>query len=144
MIQWLVPIVTAIVAAAGGYFVREFDKRKEREAEEYHRKEERYVNFINCLRGFTVSAQDRELKEMFLNELNLAWLYCPDDVIKRANHFLFLVHTDRSLDDRLSTDEGKEEAFGELLLAVRKDLLSRKLVKQTTLNASDFKLYKAT
>jgi len=144
MVEWWVPIITAIVAAAGGYFVREFDKRKEREAEEYRRKEERYVNFINCLRGFTVSAQDKKLKEMFLNELNLAWLYCPDDVIKRANDFLFRVHTDRSLDDRLPTDEEKEKVIAELLLAVRKDLLSRKLVRQTTLKASDFKLHRAT
>lgn len=144
MVPWLVPIVTAIVAAVGGYFLREFDKRREREAEEYRRKEERYVNFINYLRGFTVSAPDTKLKEMFLNELNLAWLYCPDDVVKKANGFIFLVHTDRSLDERLPSDQEKEEALGELLLAIRKDLLSRKLVRQTALKASDFKLYRAT
>tara|TARA_B100000315_G_C14463017_1_gene534640 strand:+ start:621 stop:911 length:291 start_codon:yes stop_codon:yes gene_type:complete len=96
MVSWLVPVITAIVATVGGYFLREFDKRKEREAEEYHRKEERSVNLINSLRGFTVSDQDRGLKEKFLKELNLVWLYCPDDAIKKANDFLFLVHTDRS------------------------------------------------
>jgi len=144
MVEWWVPIVTAIVAAVGGYFVREFDKRKEREIEEYRRKEERYVNLIKCLRGFTVGAQDTKLKEMFLQELNLAWLYCPDDVIKKAYYLLELGHTDRSLDERLPTDEEKEKAVGDLFLALRKDLFSRKLVKETALKATDFKLYGAT
>jgi len=141
MVPWLVPVVTAIVAAVGGYFLREFDKRKEREEEEYRRKEERYVNLINSLRGFIVGSYDKNLQEAFVKELNLAWLYCPDDVIKKAYALLSLGDTDRSADEKLPTDEAKEKAIGELFLALRRDLLSRKLVKETALNATDFRLY---
>jgi len=135
-----VPIVVAIVAAVSGYFIRDFDKRKEREAEEYRRKEERYVNLINSLRGFTVG-RNRYLQEKFVSELNLAWLYCPDDVIKKAYALLSLGEIEYASDGRVPTNEEKEKAIGELFLALRRDLFSRKLVKETTLSATDFKLY---
>jgi len=52
-----------------------------------------------------------------------------------------LGRTDRSADEKLPTDEAKEKAVGELFLALRRDLFSRKLVKETTLKAIDFRLY---
>jgi hypothetical protein len=142
MVPWLVPVITAIVAAVGGYFLREFDKRKEREAEEYRRKEEHYAKLILCLRGLIVRSQDTKLREDFLNELNLAWLYCPDDIINKINGLMDVIPADGSLEGESHFEGEINTAFGELFLAIRKDLISRKLIKKTKLKGSDFKLYK--
>lgn len=144
MVEWWVPIITAIVAAIGGYLIREFDKRKERESEEYHKKEERYINLINSLRGFMVGSYEKKLQETFVKELNLAWLYCSDDVINKAYALLSFGYSDSPAGKKPATDEAKEEAVGELFLALRKDLFSRKLVKKTKLKATDFRLYQIT
>jgi hypothetical protein len=59
--------------------------------------------------------------------------YSPDDVIKRAYAFLATVHTGAQV-----TDDAKECAAGEFMLAIRRDLLSRKPVRSTRLAARDF------
>ncbi len=140
---WVVPIVAAIVAAVSAYFIRGFDKRKEREAEEYRRKEEHYAKLILCLRGLIVRSQDTKLREDFLNKLNLAWLYCPDDVINKINRLVDVIPADGSLKGEAHSEGEIKTAFGELFLAIRKDLISRKLIKKAELKGSDFQLYKA-
>jgi hypothetical protein len=79
------------------------------------------------------------LKAKFLSELNNCWLYCPDEVIKKAYAFLAKVHTDARY-----PDEVKENAFGELMVAIRKDLLCRKPVSSTQLSAKDFNHLRVT
>lgn len=118
-----VPIIGAVVAWA----VNEFSKRK---WEEYIRKEANYRTLLLTLKGFYVDTANREQKDAFLDQLKLCWLYCPDEVIRKAYAFLATVHTDTS-----TTHVEKERALGELVVAVRKDLLSRKTVKGTSLTA---------
>jgi hypothetical protein len=43
-----------------------------------------------------------------------------------------------------SSDKEKEKAVGELILAIREDLISRKPLKKTLLKPEDFKHLKAT
>ncbi|MBN1862161.1 MAG: hypothetical protein JW790_00755 [Dehalococcoidales bacterium] len=143
MVSLWVPIVVAIIAAVSGYLVRGFDKRKEREAEEYRRKEERYINLILCLRGLVVSSENKALREKFLDELNLAWLYCSDDVISKINSLMCLIPVGGSTKGKTASTEEIMTAFGGLFLAIRKDLISRKLIKKTDLKNTDFTLYKA-
>ncbi len=88
---------------------------------------------LRTIRGFYISTQDRDLKKAFLEQVNLCWLYCPDEVIQKAYAFLGTVHTKER-----HSDEEKERALGELIIAIRRDLLSRKLVKQTRLEVSNF------
>ena len=70
----------------------------------------------------------------FLDQLNICWLYCPDEVIKKAYTFLETVNTNQKQNDLV-----KENAAGDFVLSIRRDLLSRKLVKKTKLLATDFK-----
>jgi hypothetical protein len=103
--------------------------------EQYQRKETSYKELIRCLQGFYIGINDaNKLKAEFINQLNQCWLYCPDDVIQRAYLFLDTIHP-----KNIETDEVKEKAMGEFVIAIRKDLLSRKLVRSTRLSAIDFK-----
>ena len=101
---------------------------------QYVRKEDQYKQLVRCLRGFYVETLNKELRAEFLDQLNICWLYCPDDVIKKAYAFLDTVHTGQKKNDSI-----KENAVGELILSIRKDLLSRKLVKETSLLPKDFR-----
>lgn len=107
--------------------------------EQYKRKEERYSRLVLALRGFYVDTIDAELRRQFIDELNLCWLYCPDDVIQLGYRFLGTVQTGASTDK--ST---KEQALGQFVVAIRRDLLSRKELRSTALEGKDFKHLKVS
>ncbi len=126
--KFTIPLLGTIVA----WFTNEWRKRI---ADQYLRKEVNYKELLKSLRGFYIGAANaQELKAEFLNQLNVAWLYCPDDVIQKGYAFLYTMHA-----QQIHTDEKKEAAMGAFVAAIRRDILSRKLVKKTTLEAADFK-----
>lgn len=127
---------------AGAAFAWYWNERRKRIAEEYERKAEKYAALVDSLQGFYVGIspeEGRRLKARFIQELNKCWLYCPDDVIKKAYAFLDTVHTKAQ-----HPDEVKERAFGELMIAIRRDLLARTPLRTTGLTAADFRHLKAT
>ena len=93
---------------------------------------------IRSLRGFYVDSLSKELRDEFLNQLNLCWMYCPDEVIHRAYRFLSMVHTDKE-----HSDDEKEKAAGEFILAIRKDLVDRRPLRETKLKPEDFRHLRA-
>lgn len=126
--KFALPLLGAVIA----WFANEWRKRI---SDQYQRKEANYKELLRSLRGFYVGASDAdELKREFLNQLNIAWLYCPDDVIKKGYAFLDTVHT-----QKVSPDAEKEAALGAFVAAIRCDLLSRKLVRETKLSPADFR-----
>ena len=127
--KFVVPLLGAVIA----WYVNEWRKRI---ADQYQRKEANYKELIRSLRGFYDGVHESDkLKLEFLNQLNLSWLYCPDNVIKKGYAFLDTVHAKKIE----QSDADKELAFGAFVEAVRRDLLSRKLVSTTELTANDFK-----
>ena len=121
---------------AGAAFAWYWNERRKRITEEYERKAEKYGALVDSLQGFYVGVspdQSRQLKAHFIQELNKCWLYCPDEVIQKAYAFLNTVHTKAQ-----HPEEVKERAVGELMIAIRKDLLARAPVRNTTLTATDF------
>lgn len=124
-------IVAPAILAIATWYSNEKSKRIQHE---YERKEERYKELLCNLRGFYSSLNDAKLKTEFINQLNLCWLYAPDEVIKKAYQFLGLVHTGTK-----SNDIEKELAVGELVVEIRKDLMARKIVKNSSLKPEDFK-----
>ena len=126
--KFALPLLGAVIA----WFANEWRKRI---SDQFQRKEANYKELLRSLRGFYVGASDAdELKREFLNQLNIAWLYCPDDVIKKGYAFLDTVHT-----QNVSPDAEKEAALGAFVAAIRCDLLSRKLVRKTKLSPADFR-----
>lgn len=117
------PLLGAVLA----WLLNEWQKRI---AFQYERKEANYKELIRSLRGFYAGEKNAEsLKLDFLNQLNAAWLYCPDDVIRKGYTFIESVRG-------VTPDE---IAMGDFVAALRSDLLSRKLVRSTELAARDFK-----
>ena len=82
-------IITLIIGLVTWYL----NERSKRVYEEYKRKEEKYSKLICSLKGFYISSLDKELRDEFLNQLNLCWMYCSDEVIMKAYNFLSTVHT---------------------------------------------------
>ena len=138
-INIIVPVIGAVLTFIGGFVMWYLNERSKRIYEEYKRKEEKYSELIRSLRGFYVDLLSKELRTEFLNQLNLCWMYCSDEVILKAYNFLSMVHTDQK-----RSNEEKEKAVGELILAIREDLISRKPLKKTGLKPEDFKHLKAT
>lgn len=132
-------IFLPLAGAAVAWFANEWGKRKR---EEYRRKEEKYQALLKSLKGFyvtTPSSESKEMKDEFLEQLTLCWLYCPDEVIKKAYDFLATIHTGVKC-----TETQKEKVLGEFVLVIRKDLLSQGIVRKTNLKPEDFKILKAT
>lgn len=119
----------AIIAISAWYL----NERSKRKSEEYERKENNYKELLRTLRGFYVSGQDTALKEEFLHQVRLCWLYAPDEVIIKVYKFLSFVE--------VGAEKSKEEmklSVGELVEAIRNDLISRTIVKSSKLQAKDF------
>ena len=131
MDDWL-KIIIALASVVVAWLLNEHAKLR---WEKRLRKEERYKAFHESIRGFYVASQDTEQKEQFLQELRLAWLYCPDDVIKAGNAFLRTVATGAHC-----SDEEKERVLAEFVIALRRDLHGRK----TKLTVEDHHVWRST
>jgi hypothetical protein len=125
-LKFFVPLAGGVV----GYLLNEHRKRL---AEEYVRKEERYRNLILSLRGFYAGAEDPLLKREFASQVSLCWLYCSDSVIKAVNAFVAQMKEGSG-----ATDQQKLDALASLIGTIRRDLLSRTVVRRTELTGREF------
>jgi len=132
VLKFLIPFGFGVFAWLG-------NEQWKRAWEEYQRKEQHYTELLRALKGFYVESNDTSLRQEFVTQLNLCWLYCPDDVIRSGYRFLDSVHT-----GRVSTPEEKEKALGDFIFTIRRDLLSRKITRRTTLRGRDFRHLRAT
>ena len=136
LLKFAIPLLGAAIAWL-------WNERRRRLADEYQRKEQKYTSLIEAAEGFYVQAsgtpEGKNLMTQFLLELKKCWLYCPDDVIRAANRWLDLMHEGVG-----SSNDARKSALGEFMVAVRKDLLSRRPVKNTDLTAADFKQLRAS
>lgn len=135
----LIPVIGGVFALIISLVTWYLNERSKRIYEEYKRKEEKYSELIRSLRGFYSNSASKEQKTKFLNQLNLCWMYCPDEVINKVYNFLSMVATVQKY-----SDEEKEKAVGEFMLAIRKDLIRKKPMKKTNLKPEDFKHLRAT
>ena len=126
-----VAIIVAAIIAVIGYVVKgKIDVRMR----ERQQREERYKGMLIAIQGFYISSHDIELKQKFVTELNQAYLYASDDVIRVANRFLNTV----KIKPEPSREEEKKSALANLVLAMREDLRKTKLIE------SDFETWVPT
>jgi len=128
-IGFTLPLAAAVIA----WGANEWRKSALSERE---RREERYRRILESSRGFQEGAPDSQKTE-FLQEVDLCWLYCGDDVIKAMYAFLDSVTTGSN-----STATQRDETFKRLVLAMRNDLWSVWPVRTTKLTAADFRMFK--
>ena len=135
-LKLIIPVLVALIAWLGNEW-------RKRQWEEYQRKEARYQELIMALKGFYLSSWNQDeskiMKNHFIDQLNLCWLYCPDEVILKAYAFIDMI-----LADRTRSDEEKELTLGELILAIRKDLIGKKVLSRTQLKPGDFRILTST
>ena len=120
------PLVSAVVASV-------FERTKERAWDQFVRKERTIGRFSEPAGVSTPIRRIEVRRRSFLTRSASADSYCPDDVIRKAYAFLSTAQTGAH-----TTDSDRRQAFGELALAIRMDLLSRRLVTRTDLTPADF------
>jgi Pyruvate/2-oxoacid:ferredoxin oxidoreductase delta subunit len=91
--KFTLPLIVAIIT----WGLNEWRKRA---WEQYQRKEEKYKDLVRCSRGFYAPSTEAEktaaekIKAEFVEQLSQCWLYCPDEVIKKAYDYLWTEHDD--------------------------------------------------
>ena len=131
-IRWT-EIIIIVISVLSGFFTWHLNEKSKLEYENYIRREARFSALISCLHGFGVETNSKELRSKFIKELELCWLYCSDDVIIKAYNFL------ESVSDQSDAVEKEQQIrLGELMLAIRKDLIKNKNIEETNLKPSDF------
>lgn len=101
-------------------------------------KTERYHALVESSRGFHAGADPSaswELREDFLTQLDLCWVYCSDAVIRKAYQFVETVEIGQD-----SSDEQKERAFREFIAEIRKEIVR----DNSTLTWEEFRILGAT
>ena len=123
-----IAVIIAAIIAVLGYIVK---GKIDTQARERQQREDRYRGMLKAMQGFYTSFEDKQLKQKFLDEMNQAYLYASDDVMRAANEFLDTV----KIKPELSVEEEKKSALANLVLAMRRDL------KKTKLDASEFETW---
>ena len=107
----------AILLGAGVGWIGKAETDRQRDEQKW--KEERYEILLRSLSGFKVRSLNAEVIDRFVQELELCWVYCPDEVIKAGNQFLNTVSVPGTECPRVL--DPKELAVAELYLAIRRD-----------------------
>lgn len=105
---------------------------RKREADNFARREENYKALLSALASFHVGGSSEGRAE-FLRQVQIGWLYCPDDVIKKAYAFLNAVQGGFN-----GTQDQRDDAARELVVAIRKDMMP--WYRRTDLRPKDFQL----
>jgi hypothetical protein len=133
--KFLISALGAVLAWLFAVLAWLFNERWRRAQEDYRRKEERYRELLISLKGFHVGVMDRQARQIFLDQIVLCWLYCPDSVIEKLYAFVDVVKTGAN-----STEQERNQRAGEVVAAIREDLLARRLVTRSSLKPEDFRI----
>ncbi len=119
-----------LAGLASSYLTYYFTIQSKRKGSILKFKEEKYSNFLILLQGFVGNTTSAETKRRFFEEQYKSWLYCSDDVVKAMNKMILLIVESRK--QQPDSEKGRE-AVGEIVLAMRRDLLGK-----TELGFNDF------
>lgn len=127
----LLLILPAFTAVVGSYLTYYFTNKSKRNEAILKFKEEKYGNMLVLLQGFVGNTASVDPKRKFFDEQYRSWLYCSDEVVEALNSMVSLVIQSRG---SAPNPERGREVVGNIVVAMRKDLLGR-----TRLKASDFR-----
>lgn len=134
MKDWLVALIPLASAALGAFIVYLFTSRAKRDESIIRFKEEKYAKLLVKLQGFVGTTTSAQLKREFFEEQYQSWLYASDEVIEALNALVRLVIESRSS----TTDpEAGRKAVGEIVLAMRHDLLRKTNLGYTAFQYTD-------
>lgn len=123
----LLPVISGIIGSYVTYYLTMKSKKSEAI---FRYKEDKYSNLLVLLKGFVGKTASGDLKRKFFDEQYKSWLYCSDEVVKAINNMVRLI-----IDSKGQAPDSKKgrEAVGEIVRAMRKDLLGK-----TSLSFNDF------
>ena len=134
-----------IVSAFISIIIWYLNERSKRSILEYKIKEERYVELIDLIEELKDGKKpgDDELRPKFIHQINLCWLYCSDDVVRKIIDLVSKFNRDEI------PECARKDATGKLMVVLRKDLrnedsLKRRIpfVKPKKLNHDDYNDFK--
>jgi hypothetical protein len=131
MKEWLIALIPLVSAAVGAMLAYLFTSRAKRDESIIRFKEEKYTNLLIKLQGFVGKTASAQLKREFFEEQYQSWLYASDDVVRAVNQLIQLVIDGQG---RAPDQDAGRRAVGEVVLAMRRDLL-----KSTRLSHSAFR-----
>jgi hypothetical protein len=134
MIEALIAGGFALGVAVLGWLLGESGRRRE---SEYKSRAQRYERLLVLLRGFHETTFSPAQIQEFTDEMNLCWLYCPDEVIAAAYRFVASVETGAG-----TTSGQRQMAAGEFIAAMRRDIFRRALLPawgRTKLEGTDWR-----
>ena len=76
------------------------------------------VNLNKSIKRHYVKSDSPSLKSNFLQQLDLYWMYCPDNVVIKQNAFLETVKIN------FSTEVQKETTLGEMMVTIENSLFN--------------------
>jgi len=126
----LTGLLLAVTTALATSIVTYHFTSKAKKAEAMLRfREEKYAKLLVLLEGFVGNTASAETKRAFFKEQHESWLYCSDEVTEAINRMIKLVANTKGV-----VRVENEDPVGDIVLAMRKDLLGK-----TKLNATDFR-----
>jgi hypothetical protein len=133
--DWL-PLIIFAFTAFLSLLVWGFSEWAKRSNERFLQKEERYLKLIELIENLKENEKpgDPDLKIRFIHQINLCWLYCSDDVVRKTINLISKFN-----DDRVPKEE-KEKTVSELMISLRKDVLKIMPwnIRPTKLNQADY------
>jgi hypothetical protein len=127
-------IVPLVSAALGAFVTYMFTARAQRDQSIIRFKEEKYTRLLVKLQGFIGVTISGQLKREFFEEQYQSWLYASDDVVRALNAMVQLVIESRGA---LPDPEAGRRAVGEIVLAMRRDLLRHSTLDYTAFRYTD-------
>jgi hypothetical protein len=133
--NWIPTFLLAIPIIIGLYQWHT-EQANKRRFELYIKKEKLYLEMQQNLWGFYGNSSDRNKRQKFIENVQVAWLYCPDSFITICNEFIDNGHVQQN---QIGNDEVRLKIVNRLLAEMRKDLLSNKYVANTVLTSDDIR-----
>lgn len=127
-------LMTVLAAIIGSYLTYFFTNKSKRIEAITKYKEEKYINLLIKLQGFVGNTANTKTKKEFFEEQYQSWLYCSDEVAKAINVMVQL-----AIDSKNKAPDAEEgrKAIGEIVLAMRRDLLGKTKLDYTAFRYTD-------
>ena len=107
---------------------------QKRRQDEYNRKESLYRALLGALAVFYAGRSSEGGASPFVDQVRLAWLYAPDEVMHKLYAFL---NTQKEGIPASEKNEAGRRTMAEVVAAMRTDLFQT-VKRETTLSADDY------
>ena len=134
MKELLFAIIPVLSAALAAFLAYRFTSRSKRDESIARFKEEKYAKLLVKMQGFVGNTTSAKLKREFFEEQYQSWLYASDEVVQAINALVQLVIANRSA---APDPEVGRKAVGEIVLAMRRDLLQKTKLSHESFRYTD-------